>query len=62
MSHPFENPAVGYGIGAMGAATIAVVALVFIDDQTLRYALLAIAVLDLLVTPQILKRAVQDSG
>ncbi|WP_436928840.1 hypothetical protein [Halosimplex halobium] len=54
--NPLANPAIRYGIGASGALAIAVVAYLFLDGtaQLIAY---AVAVLDLVVTPQILKRA-----
>ncbi|QPV62660.1 hypothetical protein I7X12_18335 [Halosimplex litoreum] len=54
--NPLANPAIRYGIGASGALVIAVVAYLFLDGTTQLVAY-AVAVLDLLVTPQILKRA-----
>jgi len=53
---PFANPAIRYGIGASGALVIAVVAYLFLDGTTQLVAY-AVALVDLLVTPQILKRA-----
>ncbi|WP_436910774.1 hypothetical protein [Halosimplex marinum] len=54
--NPLANPAVRYGIGASGALVIAAVAYTLLDG-TAQMAAYAVAVLDLIVTPQILKRA-----
>jgi hypothetical protein len=54
--NPLANPAVRYGIGAAGALAVAVVGYLFLDG-TVQLAAYAVAVLDLIVTPQILKRA-----
>lgn len=54
--NPFANPLVRHGIGVAGAVTIAFVAFAFLDG-TVRLVALGVAVLDLLVTPQVLKRA-----
>lgn len=53
----FRNPLLRWGLPAMTAAVIAGIALFLITDQTLRLLMLGIAVLDIVVTPQILKRA-----
>ncbi|GGL36412.1 hypothetical protein EFA46_012570 (plasmid) [Halarchaeum sp. CBA1220] len=53
--NPFTNPAIRYAIGLSGALVIAFVAYSFLDGTTQLIAY-AIAVLDLLVTPQILKQ------
>jgi hypothetical protein len=58
MSSPLERPLVRYGIGFVGATTIAVVAFVFFDG-TLRLALLGLAVVDAVVTPQVLRLAAE---
>jgi hypothetical protein len=55
--HPFANPLVRHGIGLSGAVVVALVAYLFLDG-TVQLVAYAIAALDLLVTPQILKRAV----
>ncbi|MFB6298158.1 MAG: hypothetical protein ABEH56_06530 [Salinirussus sp.] len=57
--NPLANPIVRHGIGVTGAAVVAAVALLYLDG-TVRLAALAIAALDLIVTPQILKRAAQS--
>ncbi|WP_135363142.1 hypothetical protein [Halosimplex halophilum] len=54
--NPLASPAVRYGIGASGALAVAVVAYLFLDGTTQLVAY-AVAVLDMIVTPQILKRA-----
>jgi len=54
--NPFANPAIRYGVGASGALVIAFVAYTYLDG-TMQLVAYLIAALDLLVTPQILKRA-----
>jgi hypothetical protein len=54
--NPFSSPAVRYGIGASGALVVAFVAYAFLDG-TVQLVAYLIAALDLIVTPQILKRA-----
>jgi hypothetical protein len=61
MASPFENPAVRYGIAFVQAAVIAVVAFVFLDG-TMRWLALGIAVLDILVTPRILKMSAEENA
>jgi hypothetical protein len=53
---PLANPVVRYAVGATGAIAVAAVAYLFLDG-TVQLVAYAIAALDLLVTPQILKRA-----
>ena len=54
--NPFANPVVRYGIGLSGALVVAAVGYLYLEGTTQLLAYV-IAVLDLLVTPQILKRA-----
>jgi len=56
--HPFTTPVVRYAIGASGAIAVAVVAYLFLSG-TAQLVAYAIAVLDLFVTPQILKHAAE---
>ena len=56
MSGPLDNAVFPYAIGIGGAAVMAAVALLYLDG-TIMYAVLGVAVVDALVTPQILKRA-----
>jgi len=46
----------------MTSLIIVVIALLLIEDQIVRILMLLIAVLDLLVTPQILKRAARNAA
>jgi hypothetical protein len=55
--HPFANPLLRHAVGASGAIAVGAVAYLFLSG-TVQLVAYAIAVLDLLVTPQILKRAV----
>lgn len=57
-SHPFANPVVRYGIVASGVIVIVATAYLFLSGTTQLVAY-AIAVIDLLVVPQILKRSVE---
>lgn len=54
--NPLANPVLRYAVGATGAVAIAAIAHLYLDGitQLLAY---GIAVLDVLVTPQILKQA-----
>ena len=54
---PLANPIVRHAVGATGAIAVAAVAYLFLDG-TVQLAAYAVAAIDLLVTPQILKRAV----
>jgi len=56
MPSPFENPGVRYGISLVNATIIAAIALLLLDG-TIQWVALGIAVLELVVTPQILKHA-----
>jgi len=53
----FRNPLFRLGMPAMTATLIVGTALLIVEDQTVRLLMLAIAVLDIVITPQILKRA-----
>jgi len=57
MPSPFESPAVRYGLGIINAGIIAVVALALLEG-TIRLVVLSISVLEVVLTPQILKRTV----
>jgi len=54
--NPFANPLVRYGIGASGAAVIAFVAYSYLDG-TAQLAAYGVALVDLFITPQLLKHA-----
>ena len=56
MSSVLQNPLVHYGMPAMSAGVVVVVALTLLDG-TMQLAALGIASIEVLVTPQILKRA-----
>jgi hypothetical protein len=52
----FQNPIVRFGLPAVNAAIIAVIAFVLLEG-TVRWVALGIAVLEVVVVPQVLKRA-----
>jgi uncharacterized membrane protein len=54
--NPLTNPILRHAVGATGAIAIAAIAYLLLDG-TVQLVAYGIAVLDLLVTPQILKRA-----
>ncbi|MFA1609866.1 hypothetical protein [Halobellus rubicundus] len=56
MPSPFQSPVVRYGLSISNALIIAGIAYFFLDG-TIRWVALGIAVLEVIVTPQILKRA-----
>jgi hypothetical protein len=60
MSSPFERPLVRHGVGFLGAVTIAAVAFFFLEG-TIQLVAYGVAVLDAIVTPQVL-RISADSG
>jgi hypothetical protein len=53
-----RNPIFRWGVGGAGAITVAAVAFLFLDGMVQLVAY-AIAAIDLIVTPQILKRAAE---
>lgn len=55
--HPFANPAFRHAIGLSGALIMAFVAYSYLEG-TIQLAVYGVALVDALVTPQILKRAV----
>ncbi|TKX68666.1 hypothetical protein EXE45_11095 [Halorubrum sp. SP9] len=64
MSHQpglLRSPLFRVGMPAMTSLIIAAIALLIVDDRLLRILMLVIAALDLLVTPQILKRAARNA-
>jgi hypothetical protein len=56
VSGPLDSTVFPYAVGIGGAAVMAAVALLYLDG-TVMYAVLAVALVDAVVTPQILKRA-----
>ena len=56
----FRSPIFRVGMPAMTSLIVAGIALLIVEDQLLRILMLVIAALDLIVTPQILKRAVRN--
>ncbi|WP_134669971.1 hypothetical protein [Halorussus marinus] len=59
MSNPLETPLVRYGMAASSAAILVIVAFAFLDG-TMRLLVLGMAVLEIAVVPQILKRAAEQ--
>lgn len=58
VSSPLANPIVRHGMGLCSAAILAFVAFMFLEG-TMQLIVFVIAVLELLVVPQILKQTVQ---
>jgi len=56
MSSILQNPVVHYGLPAINAVVIALIAFVLLDG-TVRLAALGVAAVEVLVVPQVLKRA-----
>jgi len=56
VSSPLENPVIRYGMGLSSAAVLAVVAFAFLDG-TMRWLVLGLAVIEVVLVPQFLKRA-----
>jgi hypothetical protein len=54
--NPLTNPILRYAIGATGAIAVAAIASLLLDG-TVQLVAYAVAALDLVVTPQVLKRA-----
>jgi hypothetical protein len=61
MSSPLNSPVIRYGYACMSAAIIAVIAFTVLDG-TIKWVALGIAVIELVVTPQILKRVAESSN
>jgi len=57
----FQSPAVRWGMPLMTTIAILAIALFIIEDQIVRLAMVGVAAADLVVTPQILKRAARSS-
>lgn len=57
--NPLANPVLRYGIGISGAIVVGAVGYFFLEGTT-QLLVYLIAVLDLLVTPQLLNRATTD--
>jgi hypothetical protein len=60
MSTPLHNPLVRHGVGVVSAAVVVAIAFTVLEG-TARYVALAIAAFELVVTPQILKYAVENA-
>lgn len=57
----FRSPLVRVGMPAASSLMIAAVALLVVEDQLVQILMLVIAALDLLITPQILKRVARNA-
>jgi len=60
MSSPLDIPLVRYGFGLSSAVVLTIIALLFLDGM-MRWLVLGIAALEVVVTPQILKLAAEQS-
>lgn len=58
VSNPLESPLVRYGIGLSGAAVVVAVGVLFLEPPV-QYAVFAVAILDAVITPKVLERAVE---
>jgi hypothetical protein len=58
----FRSPVFRWGMPAMTSLIIVGIAFLLVEDQIVRVLMLLIAALDLLVTPQILKRAARNAA
>lgn len=56
-----RSPLFRWGLPAMTTVIIIAITVFLIEDQMLRLLMLAVAAVDLLVTPQILKRAARNA-
>lgn len=61
MSSLLEKPIIRYGYPLVTAAIIVLIAF-FLLDGTIRWIALGIAVLEIIVTPQILKRVAENNA
>jgi predicted Co/Zn/Cd cation transporter (cation efflux family) len=59
--NPFANSNVRILLGLSSALIVVFVAFFFVDDTMLRWLMVAIAAMDAVVTPYILKMAVEDA-
>jgi len=59
MSSPLESPLFRYGVGIGGAMILVVVGTFFLEPPV-RYLVYAMAVLDAVVTPWVLERAMEQ--
>jgi len=57
----FHNPLIRWGMPVTGAAVAIGIAFFILDDRTVQLAIVGVAALHLLVTPQILKRAAREA-
>ncbi|GAB6862128.1 hypothetical protein ACFR97_05735 [Haloplanus litoreus] len=57
--NPLASPVLRYAVGASGAVVIAAIAYLYLDGTVQLFAYV-MAVLDVLVTPQLLKRAAAE--
>lgn len=59
--HLLLNPLFRHGIVLMSTVAVVAVAFLFVENNRLRIVVLGIAAVDLIVTPQILKRAAKQA-
>ena len=60
-AHPFENPNVRILIGLSGALVLVFIAFFVVEDTLLRWLIVAIAAVDAVATPYILKLTVENA-
>lgn len=56
-----QNPLFRLGVPVTTSVMILLVAFLVVEDQTVRLAMIAVAVADVIVTPQVLKRAAKEA-
>lgn len=57
----FRSPLFRWGVPAMTTTLVVAIAVLVVKDQALRLMLLAVAAVDILVTPQVLKRVARST-
>lgn len=60
-SNLFRSPLFRWGIPAMTTILVVAVAVLSIEDRTVRLIMLAVAAVDIIITPQVLKRVARST-
>lgn len=60
-SNLFRSPLFRWGIPAMTTILVVAIAVLFIEDRTVRLMMLAVAAVDIIITPQVLKRVARST-